>query len=187
MEVFNEPLSRRYRAACCSWASLCNFILVVIIIIIPYIWAYTSHSFWLKEGTYREQPWMAFNHKMLVQLNVKDSSLDHEYTALMWSTEPAVNALANQQFRPAMIMANPTDDNGDARPDKFNITVDFPLSRTETVVGVQAIAFFDYELQDRVSGAACVWNQSSEVVVALDYYCSLVWWFAIHLPSYAVV
>jgi len=156
MEIFSEPLSRRYRASCCSWASLCNFILVLIAIIIPYLWAFTSESFWLKQSTYREQATLAFTHKVLVELEIVDSTLSNPYSALIWSTEPAVNAVANQLYRPAKILANSNDDNSDGKVDSVNITVDFPLSDDEQVVGVKALAFFNYQLNDRVSDMNCI-------------------------------
>ena len=155
MEVFSEPLSRRYRASCCSFATICNVLLILIIIIIPYLWAFTSQSFWLKSNTYREQPEVSFRHKVVLELAVMDSALEFPYTTLMWSTDSAVNNLFSNRFRPAVVLANPNDDNGDAKADWFNITVDVPLSDTESVVGVTALAFFDYQLDDRVSVCAC--------------------------------
>ena len=92
---------------------------------------------------------------MLVQLDVVDSSLDNTYTSLVWSTEAVVNVLANDLFRPARVLANANDDNKDGRADSFNITLDFPLAPTESVLGVQALSFFDFELSDRVRFVAC--------------------------------
>jgi hypothetical protein len=125
---------------------------MIIVLVIPYIWALTSNQFWRKEDTYREQPAVEFNHKVLVQLDVVDSSLDYPNTALLWSTEPAINALASDRFRPALVLANAQDDNSDVKAELFNVTVDFPLSVTESVVGIKALAFFNYQLSDRVSG-----------------------------------
>ena len=66
VRVHREWVSRSYvadRLSCayCFWVAS-----LVVVVLAPFFLAYTSHSLWLRENTYREQPDVRFQYKMLM-------------------------------------------------------------------------------------------------------------------------
>ena len=65
VEVYHEPLCRRYYASRCSCAYFFFLLVALVGLILPFFLAYTNvPSFWLKTHTYREQPSITFQHKV---------------------------------------------------------------------------------------------------------------------------
>ena len=66
------------------------------------------------------------------------------------STMEAVNALRQDSFRMASVQSHERDVDLDGIVDWFELDVDVPLYQDEQIKSVQAVAFFDYSLQQRV-------------------------------------
>ena len=69
VEVYHESLCRRYYASRFSCAYLFFVVVGLVAITVPFFLAYSNvPSFWLKTNTYREQPKMSFQYKVLGDL-----------------------------------------------------------------------------------------------------------------------
>jgi hypothetical protein len=147
VELFQEPIRRRYYANSFS-AAYCYFLASVsCLVILPFMLSYSSYGLWLKTNTYREQPLAAYKYKCLITLHGADADgVDKEF---FYSTMGSVNALRSESLRMATVRSRETDENLDSIPDELMLEVLVPMQAGETVRGVDAVIFFDYMLQDR--------------------------------------
>lgn len=68
-EIHREPLYRRYYASYFSAAFLYALLFGFILIILPFIIAYNSSSFWLKENITYEQPNVSFKYDVVFEMS----------------------------------------------------------------------------------------------------------------------
>eukprot|EP00050_Salpingoeca_kvevrii_P023010 m.136558 g.136558 ORF g.136558 m.136558 type:complete len:451 (-) comp9903_c1_seq1:22-1374(-) len=142
--LYRETLRRRYHAGICSQAFLLVLLAFVILLTIPYLAAYRSQGFWLREDTYTEQPEVRFKHQLLLQLQTSTGA------TLAWSTFPYLNRLLLSSLRIPVIKAHEEDINHDGLRDALNLKISMPLQEGEEVVSVKALLLFDYKLHEFV-------------------------------------
>eukprot|EP00742_Colponemidia_sp_Colp-10_P006875 GILJ01007370.1.p1 GENE.GILJ01007370.1~~GILJ01007370.1.p1 ORF type:complete len:309 (+),score=23.70 GILJ01007370.1:33-959(+) len=141
--VHSSLLQRHYVAHPISLAAFFCAGAIVVIVIIPFLIAYASYSFWLKENTYREQPTVSFRHELMY--SIQDSSNYNFFT-----TFPEANALDSGHLNVPIIQSAGLDDNGDGKIDRFRFNITSRLTSGQTVQKVDLLLFFNYILQDRV-------------------------------------
>lgn len=141
--VARDYVAGRISAAYCFWV-LC----LAFAILAPFFLAIASHSFWLKESTYSEQPDVRFQYKMLLLAEGTDSG--GKPIQLFWSTNSSFNDLYQDSLRVPVIRSRTLDDNADTLADSIHVTAELPLTKDESVHSVSALLLFDFRLKQRV-------------------------------------
>lgn len=152
--VYREWVARDYVAGRISAAYFFWVLCLAFAILAPFFLAIASHSFWLKESTYSEQPDVRFQYKMvlLAEGTVKDSSSSTSSNPmqLFWSTNSSFNDLYQDSLRVPVIRSRTLDDNADTLADSIHISAELPLTKLESVHSVSALFLFDFRLKQRV-------------------------------------
>ena len=97
VELFQEPLRRRYYASYLSCSYLFFVLTVWVLITLPFFLVY-SQGFWLKTSTYREQVSSKYEYKIVIE-----GSGDAASDAFFYSSVPDLNRLQGDFFRPVEI------------------------------------------------------------------------------------
>ena len=147
--VHVERVKRRYVASGCSFACIFSLLTLIGTIIVPFYIAYASHNFWLKENTYREQPFVSFAHKTLIV--VQGSKSDGSALDLAWSTDANMRSVYEQYLRAPVVRSSPVDTNKDGVPDAWTLSVQMPTQADEAVHSVQLLTWYRYTLNGRAS------------------------------------
>ena len=150
--VFEEPLSRHHKAARLSLIYLFIVLCRALVILLPFfLFLHSSGGLWLKEGTYREQPDVKFLYQYIITLETASTTAAASQTKEIFvSNQESVAAQRIESYRAANIEFNENDIDLDGRLDSFTLEADVPLGEDEQVVGMQAVLFFNYKLEDRV-------------------------------------
>eukprot|EP00741_Cyanophora_paradoxa_P005710 tig00000903_g5534.t1 len=148
VEVYVDYVKRRYLAPRFSLAYAFDRLSIAFIIIITYIIAYSTHSFWVKEQAYREQPIVRFKAQYFVTLAGQDSAAGNELFELYLSDDAYVTSLLADHTRATEIRAQEDDPNNDGRVDAIQIYMRVPLRPTEAVRQIKGLFFFDFQLGD---------------------------------------
>ena len=145
--VFEEPLSRHHKAARLSLIYLFIVLCRALVILLPFfLLLYSDGGLWLKEGIYREQPEVKFLYQYIITLETTSTTAAAGQTKEIFvSNQESVAVQRTESYRAANIEFNEND-----RFDSFTLEAEVPLGEDEQVVGMQAVLFFNYKLQDRV-------------------------------------
>eukprot|EP00057_Strongylocentrotus_purpuratus_P013253 XP_011667727.1 PREDICTED: transmembrane protein 231 [Strongylocentrotus purpuratus] len=141
LELFSSPIRTRYNASYCTKATVFAILAFLFTVIPPFLIAYRSEGFWIKEAFYREQPDVKFKHQILLVLHT-DSQIGY----VTWSTYLNFNLLEQANLRIPLIKSREEDSNRDGKNDKFLFSIEVPVLDTEKVLGAQVIFIFDYRL-----------------------------------------
>jgi|Dee2metaT_26_FD_contig_51_1096667_length_1103_multi_3_in_0_out_0_1 transmembrane protein 231 len=151
--VYQEPILRRYAAGRCSFGSLFWLAAAVVVVLVPFFAAYASHSFWLENSSYYEQPDVAYEYKVLMLAEGVRSDVDHKSTGqsfqLFFSTNTSFNNLYQDSVRIPVIRSNVHDANDDLKADRIDISVQMPLQDGEQIHQLTMMVFFDVRLRKR--------------------------------------
>lgn len=143
VELFQEPIRRRYYAPYLSCSYLFFLLSVWVLLCLPFFLSYDT-NFWLKTNTYREQPDNAYEYKILVQATGLAGSDNYFYSSV-----PDLNRLRGDTLKMCSVKTREVDDNRDSIPDKFRLEVELPLASAESVSKVDALVFFRTQLQNK--------------------------------------
>ena len=96
--VARTYVADRFSAAYCFWVLCFAFAVLA-----PFFLAIASHSFWIKESTYGEQPDVRFQYKMVLLAEGYDTSVSPSGAPLQlfWSTNTSFNELYQDSLRVA--------------------------------------------------------------------------------------
>ncbi|KAI9333182.1 transmembrane protein 231-domain-containing protein [Zopfochytrium polystomum] len=140
------PFQRRFRAPICSRASLLAAILSAAALIVPLIWAYSSHSFWLKENTFREQPTVKYQRELMLFLDGQ-STVDGSRVHLFFSTNPQLSQLFDSAMEAVpSIKTAEVDEDRDGINDYLSFTIQTHLQDSYDIHHVRLAMMFRYEL-----------------------------------------
>ncbi|XP_072024456.1 transmembrane protein 231-like [Amphiura filiformis] len=139
-EVYSTPVLQRYKAGICTKTTLFMILAFLFTVIPPFLVAYRSEGFWLKEDFYREQPSVSFKHQIMMVLDLLDSSY------LTWSTYQNYNQLQQDHLRVPLVKTREEDVNRDGRPDMLHYNIEVPLQDLEQVYSAKLILIFGYKL-----------------------------------------
>ncbi len=134
VELFSEPLRRRYYASYFSLAYLFFLTTVFILVGLPFFLSY-SPTFWLKTSSYRSQLKSTYSHKIIVTAEGPSG------TVLAYSSMPSVNKF-HDTYRAMSVSTLPHDNNFDGIMDEFDIEISIPLRSGEEVSKVDVMVFF---------------------------------------------
>ncbi|CAM9611948.1 unnamed protein product, partial [Ectocarpus sp. 13 AM-2016] len=162
VQVYREPLCRRYYAAPCSFAGIFSVGIFISVIVTPFFMVYDPYSFWVKTDTYLEQPEVTYTKELLF---LAEGFKGGEAFSASFSTLAAVNGLNHPGLRDVVVKTFSTDTNGDGLTDRFAINARLPLDEDEQVHSVKMLAFFRTRLRDRarveIDTAAYVQHQGA--------------------------
>ena len=148
LEVYSEPLRRRYYASRLSLAYLYVLVSLGVGIVVPFFLAYTNvPSFWLKTNTYREQPQVEYEYKVIGLLQGLDSH--NEPIQIFYSSMSTVNYLFQSQLRVPTLRSIQIDKNRDGSPDRFQLQALIPVTKGEKILASSIVAFFNVKLRRR--------------------------------------
>jgi len=148
--VHREKLTRNYVADRLSCAYCFSLASLLVLVLAPFFLAYTSHSLWLRENTYREQPDVRFQYKMIMLAEgTKTTNVSTVPMQLFWSTNTSFNNLYHDSVRVPVMRATAEDLNRDARTDLLKVSAEMPLAVGEAIYSVTMLLFFDFRLSDR--------------------------------------
>jgi len=150
--VFEETLSRKHKTKRSSLAYLFVLLCNALILLLPFfLLLYSDGGLWLKEGTYREQPDVKFLYQYIIILETASTTVAASQTKEIFvSNQDELNVQRTGSYRAANIEFNENDFDLDGRFDSFTLETEIPLGEDEQVVGMQAVLFFNYKLEDRV-------------------------------------
>jgi len=130
VELFQEPIRRRYYAPYFSCSYLFFLTTVWILIALPFFLSFDG-TFWKKTGTYMEQPSLAFEYKTVL-------TAYGDNTALTYSSMPNINKLQEDTFRACTVRTRKIDDNLDGLADEFVVTITMPTKVDEKITKIDA-------------------------------------------------
>eukprot|EP01105_Mastigella_eilhardi_P006729 TRINITY_DN18292_c0_g1_i1.p1 TRINITY_DN18292_c0_g1~~TRINITY_DN18292_c0_g1_i1.p1 ORF type:complete len:327 (+),score=79.40 TRINITY_DN18292_c0_g1_i1:44-982(+) len=141
--VHRRALALKQRALPLSLAFLFHALLTVCLWVLPFLIAFATPSFWVKEGYYYEVPRTHFKHQLVAMF-------EGPGTLLTWSTVPEWNSLQSAHLRLPSVKAREVDNNYDGITDEFHASVAMPLVGSESITHVYAMLLFQYDLKDRI-------------------------------------
>jgi len=147
VEVFQEPLRRKYYTSHFSCGYFFFLLTITIGVILPFFLAYGSYGFWLKDGKYFEQPKVTYKYKFITQLSGEDAN--QKPFQLFYSSVAGVNALRSN-VRVPTVRSREIDKNVDGNIDGLNFEFEMPLKSGEKIKSVSTMIFFEYMLNERV-------------------------------------
>ncbi len=152
VQLITVPVCKRYITSRLSIAYTLKLVATILTIIIPYILTLSPNDYplgvWLKRDSYREQPNVHFQYKVVVVAQVKDIALQ-EPRELYYSTIRELNDLRPESFRSASLSSREVDENLDGLVDSITLKLKLPTYE-EHVYGIQALVFVRYRLQNHV-------------------------------------
>ena len=132
-------MCRRYYASRCSCAYFFFLLIALVGLILPFFLAYTNvPSFWLKTHTYREQPSITFQHKVLgtLQGTKKIRGIDRQMQ-IVFSSMTDVENLYGPELRVCNLQNIELDFNRDGITDEFHFTALCPWPRVKLFSGLR--------------------------------------------------
>eukprot|EP00632_Arachnochrysis_sp_CCMP2950_P014664 CAMPEP_0185695460 /NCGR_PEP_ID=MMETSP1164-20130828/4537_1 /TAXON_ID=1104430 /ORGANISM="Chrysoreinhardia sp, Strain CCMP2950" /LENGTH=334 /DNA_ID=CAMNT_0028362319 /DNA_START=1 /DNA_END=1005 /DNA_ORIENTATION=+ len=150
VEVYHEALCRRYYAARWSFAYAFVVLVAATLVVVPFFVAYTNvPSFWLKTNTYREQPTVQYEYKVLGLLEGRDASTGLPWHAYYSSLGVAEARLFRDALRVPVLRSIEVDQNRDGLADRFQLEALVPVAADEHVYASRLVVFFDVKLRKR--------------------------------------
>lgn len=146
VEVFSHPLSTRYYAPRLSLSWVFMFCVWFGAILIAFISAYLSFDFWIAQTTYREQPVVNFQHKLIAEFTNGAGVMSAGGTPQQYNDIIGPDILRYPDVKDAHI-----DINNDGRPDIINISLTWPLTPSEVILKFDVLLFFRLRLLDRLT------------------------------------
>lgn len=127
--IAKEPIYRRHRAAFFSRACWFNMGVYVVYVLVPFVLAYATPGFWVKEVLYREQPSTSYNHKALLWTNSGE-----------WSSSSFLNQrISASQLLQVDFEVASVDTNADGLVDYYDVSASIPQYGTTSTAGVTSI------------------------------------------------
>ncbi len=186
VQLFSYPICKQYKAPRLSIPYLFSVFCTVLTFTIPFYLcfspryalkddyntdfnvnerSYSQHNtlatpvgIWLKHDTYREQPKVQFQYKVIFVAQAKEKKAregaknEGEYITLpkeiFYSTMGDINQA--RTCRTASTVSREADDNLDGVVDRLLIQIKLPLQKMEDIYSVQALVFVTYKLEAHV-------------------------------------
>ncbi len=142
---------RRYHATYCSGACCYALFFGVTLVLLPLFLAYNTTGFWYKDGTYFEQPRVAYRYQTITEMHGRrtDGGSGSVPFSLYFSTTPALNKLHSDVLRSPVVKSAEFDDNHDGTNDRLEINLQMPLQANEEITSVSTMVLFDFTLKER--------------------------------------
>lgn len=148
VQVYHESLCRRYYASRFSCAYFFFVLVGAVALVVPFFLAYTNvPSFWLKTNTYREQPKVNFQYKVLG--NLQGVNAEGRNFQIVFSSMSDVENLYGEELRVPVLRSIELDLNRDGMPDQFHMSALVPLQPGETILSANMVTFHKVQFRRR--------------------------------------
>jgi len=145
--LFSQPFSRHFHAPLCSTATFILIVYHVLWIIVPYIIAYSTKSFWLKENTYRVQPQVTFKHDLILLVEgIIEGTSPVETFSYVYGTYPGYNNFYKSFVRVPIIKTSEIDSNRDLLNDYMKFDISMPMYKNESVYRTRVAFVYEYQI-----------------------------------------
>lgn len=173
--LYSESLCKHYTAPRWSIAYIFSILCTALTFVIPFYMCFspryalnlnpqspsgirdrstiaTPVGIWLKHDTYREQPKVRFQYKVIFVAQLKEKTKDNNSISkeVYYSTIDDLNDLRLETFRSASTTSREADDDFDGVMDRLLVNIKMPLKANEYVYSIQALAFVKYRLDTHV-------------------------------------
>lgn len=91
-EVFSHSIKKRYKTSIFSKATIVQLISIVLTYLSPFLIAYFTGGFWIKEKSFTEMPDIKFQYRYIVLLEGDDSTY-------ISSSYESINQIYENEFR----------------------------------------------------------------------------------------
>jgi transmembrane protein 231 len=144
-EIFSHSDRFHYRANLFSLATCFLILCTALTFLPPFLFAYFAGGFWIKEGSYTEQPRINYSSKYIAILG----NIDATTTQFFSSSYASLNTLFQNVIIPGTNTFSAIDNDGDGVTDQFDITIELLLSSTVNINNINVWLIFEYELRAR--------------------------------------
>jgi transmembrane protein 231 len=146
VEVFREPLYRRYYAPINSYAFLHTVFMIFLVIFLPLIIAYNSTNFWIKEKEVYEQPEISYRYEAIFVFSGRNTDGPLQY---YWSSISILNELNAVYLNPAILTSAVLDDNLDGAMDRLEVNVLMGVPAGAAISSLSAMLFHNAKLEEK--------------------------------------
>lgn len=153
--ILKEIVERTYRANFCSCSMFLCVLFTLIIIIVPFFLAASTHGFWSSSLSYYEQPTVLYRNELILAaltLNKQSSgsSIQNLFSTSIFSTSGALQQLYSEDLIAADVQSNFIDQNADLKPDSYSFNLSLPVL-PKTLRSIKVLIQFDYRLRERIN------------------------------------
>lgn len=139
-EVFSHSIVARYRTSLFSKASLVQIICIVLTFLSPFLVAYFTGGFWIKQKAFTEQPIISFQYRFIALLEGING-------AYLSSSYENINQIYSNEFRPSVRTILEIDENEDGYNDELNFEIYISgIASTESIQSVKLLLLFNNSL-----------------------------------------
>ncbi|KAJ9443240.1 hypothetical protein DIPPA_13723 [Diplonema papillatum] len=145
---YTKPISRDYECSGASWFVLSLFTLGVGWVL-PFVVAFLTTYFWMKEFTYYEQADVTFLNKVALNIQCQDVNTNAR-SELTWASLPEAEELIGVNFVNPFLSHYAEDIDDDDKVDRLYLDISVPLPESTVALSVDVVYFFQWEINDAI-------------------------------------
>lgn len=153
--VLKEMIARNYYAGYCSCSFLLCMIFSLVVLVVPFFLAASTHGFWNSSLIHREQPIVLYNNEIVLTTltstkTVSDSTIVTALNSNFFSTIGWLNDLHGSSLSPVDVYSTGIDTNADQKLDLY--TFNFTLyNQQDSIRNLRLFVEFEYKLRERLN------------------------------------
>ncbi|RNA25571.1 transmembrane protein -like [Brachionus plicatilis] len=135
-EVFSHSIKKRYKTSIFTKASIIQLLSIVLTYLSPFLIAYFTGGFWIKEKAFTETPDIKFQYRYI-------AILEGESNLYISSSYESINQIYQNEYRSSVRIINELDTDDDGFPDllEFNLLISgVPI---DTITNVKLMLLFN--------------------------------------------
>jgi hypothetical protein len=143
--IFVQPVTKEYYSNTCSLTFFTFVIVVLFTIIFPFLAAYASDKFWIRESEITDFPVFLYNNELHLYLLKNNKTY-------FYSTNEDLNKLYPRKISSPSIKYSTYDYNYDGLIEKLVLSITLPNNdkESESIQGIKLGVFFDYGFNVRL-------------------------------------
>ncbi|XP_065212516.1 transmembrane protein 231-like [Planococcus citri] len=141
--AYTKSISFKYKAALRSNVTVFLVLNSIFCFVLPFIFAYSSNGFWIKENSYREQPIVKFKYQYLIILEAKTAN---SHFSLICSTYQYLKSKTAYSNNCSLMKVIEIDENEDGKNDRMKMTLHITNVSSLDIDSFHLILIFDYKL-----------------------------------------
>eukprot|EP00995_Heteronema_vittatum_P013695 NODE_994_length_1103_cov_260.309298_g690_i0.p1 GENE.NODE_994_length_1103_cov_260.309298_g690_i0~~NODE_994_length_1103_cov_260.309298_g690_i0.p1 ORF type:complete len:323 (-),score=49.74 NODE_994_length_1103_cov_260.309298_g690_i0:47-1015(-) len=161
MAIYTDSISRQYFAAS-GGSTLLDLVGKLLVLIVPFVVAYFTGHFWVKEGRWREQPRVSWPNKAVLVVRGQPTGTDGEEgfgpvdefsalgTTFVWTSLPKANTFLDSLLVVPHFEVQQRDADGDSKTDALDLLLQVPTFQQFEVHSIELLLLLTYELSDLV-------------------------------------
>lgn len=143
--IFAQPKTKDFFTSICSLTFFTLIIIVIFTVIFPFLAAYASEKFWMRESTITDFPVFVYNNELHLYLLKNNKTY-------FYSTLEELNNLYPRKITSPAIKYSTYDTNYDGLIEKLSLSISIPNinKETDSIQGIKLGVFFDYGFSVRL-------------------------------------